>query len=270
MALESSGKDVEPQVNIYEYPKEYFDMQVRFASKFSEITGEPFGDCLLKYTALYRRLTNTKLKANEPSENWTRLVSKLNPQDPEHTTDAIYQEYQKQPHSIYSPPEQKSDGKHFGAHGYDYYPDKKLIKVHFDNITRGERSALAKEYQADRIVDLTMMFSSIKNTHPEATTVMGGSWLYNLQSYRRLFPESFTANMRVLTPPEMSFQGNSLWGQFLNSSGGAKEENCSRFLDNISIAKSETDLIDAFPYKVLQPKADINDFYEKYGITNAS
>lgn len=266
MSSESpTKKDSDPKIYIYECSREYFDAQVRFAAKFSELTGESFQDCLLKYTALYRRLTNAKPK-DELSNEWKNLTNQVDPANLDQATDLVYTEYLKNPHSIYVPQEFKDDGKHFGPFGYDYYPDTDTVKMHFTNTIRGPRSALAKEFQADRNVELTMMFASISRVHPEAKDVLGGSWLYNMEGYRRLFPESFVTNMRRLVPPEMSYQGNSLWGQFLSSTGGVKEETYSKFLENLAKTKTEKDLIDTFPYPVLQPKADIKDFYAKYGI----
>ena len=46
--------------------------------------------------------------------------------------------------------------------------------------------------------------------------VVGASWLYNLEAYRRLFPASYVATARVL--PDR-FRHMPLWGQFVNRHG---------------------------------------------------
>lgn len=79
------------------------------------------------------------------------------------------------------------------------------------------KSPLSEERQQARLYDLKLMFESISKHHPDAKVVHGGSWLYNLKSYQRLFPEIFTTNMKVEEIPFPKTSG--IWGQFLNSEG---------------------------------------------------
>ncbi|HXB14062.1 MAG TPA: hypothetical protein VNZ45_18875, partial [Bacteroidia bacterium] len=60
----------EATISEIEYPYEYFDAQVRFAMKWSEISQEPISKTFLKRTDLYRCLTNERLSNSEQNPLW--------------------------------------------------------------------------------------------------------------------------------------------------------------------------------------------------------
>jgi len=47
-------------------------------------------------------------------------------------------------------------------------------------------------------VDLAGLFEHVKRTLRQPPQVVGASWLYNLDAYRRLFPAPYLATARVL------------------------------------------------------------------------
>jgi|GEM_PF-2496735 len=270
----------ETVVNKIEYPFEYFDAQVQFAKKWSEINNIPFAQALLKNTALYRRLTNKKPSSNiDPL--YEDLVKKVtNTLDIDNATKVLYNAYLQQSHSLYHPLRYPiNDGKHFGFFSYDYYPNNPLndgrntIKIHFLNLQRGDKNSLHPDLLQQRRLDLKKMFEHIEKAYPHAKEVLGGSWLYALKSYKDSFPEEFIQNMRKMVPPgfedlypnsvpTMSFQGNSLWGQFVDRYGWSRKHVYNQFILNIKTAKSAKDLFDSFPNTPLQPHAPISVFYQ--------
>lgn len=154
---------------------------------------------------------------------------------------------------------------------------KDTIKVHFTNLNRGEISGLHPDLMKQRREDLARMLMHIKEKHPNATDIMGGSWLYNLPQYRDTFPAEFTQGMKRMVPngfehiPDsvgnMSFTGNSLWGQFKDRRGGPRISAYKAFITAADQAKSPENLINAFPDKPMQTKCNIEVFYRELGIT---
>jgi hypothetical protein len=287
--VEDSSPKIEPVANHelppkeLEFPFEYFDAQVRFAYKWSEITGIPLEVALLNKTALYRRLTNNQYKSGQTDSRWNNLMKTISSGLLlDETSNLVFDTYKVQDHAAYSPhvyPE--NDGKHFGFFGFDYPANdspegQHTVKVHFLNPKRGEKSSLHPDFMAQRRADLAKMFSHIRKTFPEASEVIGGSWLYHIPQYRDSFPTEFTKNMKRLVPKGfedkipnsvagMEFSGNSLWGQFVNRNGGPRQKTYDSFVEALNEAKTEEDLINAFPFIPYQPKASIEIFYSGIG-----
>jgi hypothetical protein len=261
--------------NPREYPFEYFDAQVQFAAKWSELSGEPFEQTLLTRTALKRRLS-LKEERNPEGEEVVDLYEGAD--SVEEVSSALYDHYLSLPDSNYdfdAEPADAHDGRRFFS--YDYYPNNKMnggrntIKVHFAGNKRGEKSRLSSDLLPERQAELKAMIDTICAEHPEAEEVVGGSWLYAIPGYRDSFPPEFIANMKPLVPaelaeqipgsiPNMSFTGNSVWGQFIDSHGWTNQERYQQFLDGVQGATSLLDLYEALPLKPLQPSASTEVF----------
>ena len=115
------------------------------------------------------------------------------------------------------------------------------------------------------------MFEYIHETYPEAEEVVGGSWLYNLPAYRDSYPKGFTEKMYRLVPPgidfmsentipNLSFRGDSVWGQFVDRRGHVRQNDYDLFVKKVESAQNVKQLVDAFPNQTLQPKAPIEVF----------
>jgi len=61
------------------------------------------------------------------------------------------------------------------------------IRLHFRNAETDGLSPLGIERRGQRLADLAALFEHVKRTLPEPLQVVGASWLYNLDAYRRLF-----------------------------------------------------------------------------------
>jgi hypothetical protein len=195
-------------------------------------------------------------------------------------SELVFDSYKQQAHAQYIPPNYPiDDKKHFGYFSYDYYKNntanegRNSIKVHFLNPIRGEIGSLHPSLMPERRKSLRDMFAHIGIAHPDATHVMGGSWLYHVPQYRDTFPEAFTRDMKLLVPSGfeqdfpnaiggMSFGGDSLWGQFINRFGGPRMKAISPFIDGVSRASNKLDLVKAFPHLPLRPMCEIGAFYE--------
>jgi hypothetical protein len=114
-----------------------------------------------------------------------------------------------------------------------------------------------------RLTELTDMFAFIRHEHPvDARRVVGGSWLYNLGAYRRLFPSAYIASLRVhTTPSELS--GGSWWGQFVDHNESVVAERVRQLSTNLAhLDPAETWKV--FPLPAMTAHARVDVFYEHY------
>jgi len=151
----------------------------------------------------------------------------------------------------------------FGCFAYARLPDDRL-RLHFVNAEPDGGSPLAKERQAARRADLAALFGHVRATYGEASLrVVGGSWLYNLEAYRRLFPPSYLASARV---SPRRFRRMSLWGQFLDRHGAVKQAMTDPFRERLARV-TDVDALDAcFPLAALTVEAPVSAFYAFYGV----
>ncbi len=137
------------------------------------------------------------------------------------------------------------------------------IRLHFQNTETQGRSPLARACLDRRLGDLRALFGNVKRTLGERPTVVGVSWLYNLDAYRRLFPGSYVATARPLGG---RFRYMPLWGQFVDRNGEAKEDMAREFVARLERQSSLEALEECFPLQVLGLEASVRDFYELYGL----
>ena len=107
------------------------------------------------------------------------------------------------------------------------------------------------------------MLAEIRTRHPDARTVRGGSWLYNIEPYCRLFPPEYIATAEPVGY-ELPFW--ALWGQFLRGGFRIDQAAADAFLAAIQEADSTEECEQCFPYQVLRPECDIQHFYRYFGI----
>jgi len=108
------------------------------------------------------------------------------------------------------------------------------------------------------------MFTYVKHTHAEAHAVRGGSWLYHLEAYRRLFPPVY-GESRIVQEGTAHFQGTSSWGQFLDHREGVKPALCAQFLANLTKLDMHR-LWEVFPLPTYSAQAPIQAFYDLYHV----
>jgi hypothetical protein len=244
-----------------ELPFEYFSLQFAFAKRAVDISGIPLEQALMEFTSFWRRVHNplvlktnkTEWSFNPATLQWRELCDRMHNEP----ADGIaYDLYLKNDNST------EAGKQYFGCFRYDFIPnlnDDGVIKIHFKNRDRSVEGPLSRERQEARRQDLKSMFVSIRKNHPEAKTVEGGSWLYNLKSYQRLFPETFTSNMKIEDIPFPRSSG--IWGQFINSDGQINEKMKYAFLHKTDAAKSAKELLQCFEFRILFPRTGIGDFY---------
>jgi len=128
----------------------------------------------------------------------------------------------------------------------------------------GEVGPLAKSRLAERQEELRALFSYVRAEMPEARAVHGGSWLYNVEAYRSLFPLSYGQSRKRIAGLR-NFAGSSSWGQFLDHRGVVKPDLKARFLENLKKLDPENPA-DTFPMPALGTQASVGDFFSFYGV----
>src|SRR5205807_5059613 len=126
------------------------------------------------------------------------------------------------------------------------------IRLHFHDADLDGQSPLAIERASRRRAELTGLFQHVKRTARTSLRVVGASWLYNVEAYRRLFPSSYLSTAHVLRG---RFQHMPLWGQFVNRRGEISESAKHRFLERLERQTSLDDLDRCFPFQVLSLEA---------------
>jgi hypothetical protein len=107
----------------------------------------------------------------------------------------------------------------------------------------------------------------VQHTYANAHTVLGGSWLYHLDAYRRLFPPVYGESRTVLTGM-VRFQGSSSWGQLLDHRERVKPALRAQFLANLPQLDRHR-LWEVFPLPTYRAQAPLQAFYDFYQIEAA-
>lgn len=137
------------------------------------------------------------------------------------------------------------------------------VRLHFRNVERPGRSPLGIDRVGQRRADLAALLAHLQRTERRPVSVVGASWLYNIEAYRRLFPVSYLATAKVI---HGRFRSMPLWGQFVNRCGTLNEPRAHRLLERLGRQTSLERLDQCFPLQVLGLEASVHEFYDFYGV----
>jgi hypothetical protein len=241
------------QITGMNLPISFFEISIRFAQKVAELTRQSIENTLLQYTNLYIRL------------GLGRDFSSSNPTWEEYLKGVVQTENLSEwTYYFYLIQKEKSESipiSPFGCFSYKVLPENK-IRLHFHNSEDNNHSPLSKGRMYIRLSELKSMFTDIKENIRYPTTVIGASWLYNIEAYRRLFPPEYLMTARV---QENSFQFFPLWGQFIDRRGQIKRDVSESFLERLNQQYSMDGIENCFPYQVLTLESAVQEFYWFYG-----
>jgi hypothetical protein len=237
--------------------RDYFEVQLLFAETIAEGTSRTLSDACLEFTNLHRQFGFGRIEGGAPSAEWTRYAAELErrPSGPDRLdwTVAFFAE---------TPP--KESGAHrFGCFSYELLGREDVVRIHFSNRDSADDCGPLTRAKAERrISELREMFGFIGSRHPSVRVLRGGSWLYNLEAYRRLFPPEYAAS--VFVPDRVRLDGTSSWGQLIDFRGFVKPAIRQALLENIR----DLDIAapwKAFPMRALGTQCAIEHFYGFYG-----
>ena len=230
--------------------RDFFALQFAFAAAASAATGLSLEEALLSYTSFYLRFRLPRpIDAANPG--WREyLLGLRQARDPQAWTWRYFTSRARPP-----------SGEHAGCFAY-HLQEPGAVHLHFESRDRSGESPLAPGRLPARRDELRAMFRTIAERHPHAVAVRGGSWLYNLASYRSLFPPAF-----LLTAyPVARFQAADRWGQFLDRRGRVRPAMAEAFLGCVARQRTLEGLAACFPHQVLALECPIAHFYALYGI----
>ena len=241
------------------YPPAFLEIQVPFARRMAELSGRPFRESVLCNTALYRILgLDWSLDPQNPV--WQQFIAAL--QDDGKGFAAAFRIYSER-HAQDLISDYDTSRPHWGCFSYEYHSDERTIRLHFVNLDTSGAGPLSSQRKEVRLAELREMFAHIRQAHPDAERVNGGTWLYNRAEYRRLFPSQFGDSARV-DHPHLIARG--LWGQFLRHGNRMNEEITAQFLARLAELQDAEAYAACFPYQSLLTEAPIAAFYDFYGI----
>ncbi len=235
---------------------DFFDLQLRFAETMALRARIPLRDAVLIYTSLHRRFG-----FGDPdkgvSPRWEPYVAGLE-QLADHA-DRVAWTQQAFEHG----PEETlpADRRFIGCFGFDPSDAHGIVRVHFLNRDTDDISPLHRSKIARRQQELTEICALIRAEDPTTTSILGTSWLYHLEAYRRLYPPAYGASRTPAAKVRLS--GQSSWGQFLTHTGTIRAELRDAFVQNF-------DRIDvtapwrSFPLPALVTTAPVTTFFAFY------
>ncbi|HEX2559621.1 hypothetical protein [Phenylobacterium sp.] len=238
----------------------YFELQLRFAQALAGRTGEPLDRLALTMTNLHRRFGLGDPDERPERPEWAAYAAGLR------TAAALEAKLDWTEAVFVRSPEEVSGRPRFGCFSYDPPNADGEVRIHFTNRDDDDVSPLTAEKVPRRLADLRALFAYVRERHPEAAFVRGGSWLYNTEAYRRLFPPAYGASRRA--PERVRLNGTSSWGQFLDHREATKPAARDAFLENLAGLDPAAPWT-AFPLRALHVRAPIDLFYAFYGLAPA-
>lgn len=267
------------QENIpFKSPKKYFELQLDLAKLIAERTAKSLPEAIAEYAPVIQRATHELDKEGNETNPIPGLTEDNILQVAWETSVKRNEEDNNEP-----TPYHKEGGSRFGCHYYDYDESSKTINIHFFNAEFEEdwedgkdmsKGPLDSSKIERRRHELKDMFKDIKARFPEAERVRCQTSLNNLDSYIRLFPESYQQSAKeseIDYDSKLWSQGTTIWGQFLGGKErkageyGFKADLGAEFLKRAEETPIER-LADALPNPPRTAEANIQDFYELYGI----
>ena len=239
---------------------DWFALQIAFVEALVARTGLPFASAMTFNTNLHRRFGFGR-PANEGwSPGWDAYVRSLAALRTR--TERI--EYTKAFARERFVPWAGRSERQFGCFSFEAQSGG-VIRLHFSpNDTEDGSGPLARGKYQRRIDELTSMFAFVRQQYGDgATAVLGGSWLYNLEAYKRLFPAEYVASLRIHTAPS-NFTGGSWWGQFVDHREAVVTARAAEFSDNLRRLDPAA-AWKVFPFPAMTARAPVRVFHQRYG-----
>jgi hypothetical protein len=221
------------------YCAEFFDLQLGFAAKVAELSGQPLTETVGSHTNIYVRLAmGPQLDRKNPA--WIEYISALAVvPDPAAWTHEVHL---RRAHLPAGPTRAGSAG----LFSYAVLGPGR-VRLHFHAGREVAESPLSRASEHLRKRELASLLSQVASLGPE-TQVVGASWLYNLDAYRRLFPKPYLDCLRPISHP---YQRMPLWGQFLHRDRTVRKEAAQALRSQLSHVTSQVELSSCFPLPVL-------------------
>lgn len=242
--------------------KDFFELQMEFAKEIQHKTHEPL------LNIIKERTSDLRLNAfNREGYKMTGLKPGVTE---ENIVDMSYQEYLRTSDEdlIEYHPEGST---RFGCFYYDQDEKKEKIRVHFFNAEFDSVGPLDKTKIELRKKEMKDMLNDIKIKYKDVQEISGLSWLYNLPSYKRLFPANYLKNLEINEDPFQWARGTTIWGQFIDNQYHLKKDLADELIKRLKELSPDQPLSEVFKkgpplLSPLNSHAPLQDFYTMYGI----
>lgn len=247
------------QVDRIERLHDWFALQLRFAHALAARNEMPLEKAITFYTNLHRRFGFGRPSAIDELSEWAGFVRALAALRPGTECIAFTKAFARGRLTAWS----GKAAREFGCFSFDA-PKEGVVRIHFaPRDLEGGVGPLRHTKYRRRTEELATMFAFIQREHPiDAREVVGGSWLYSLAAYRRLFAPAYIERLRIHTSPSQ-LTGGSWWGQFID-----RDENV--IVQRVKVFESRLaslELAEAwkmFPMPAMTTRASIGVFYAHY------
>lgn len=242
---------------------DYFEVQLMLARRMAELTGAPLGEMVLRHTNLHRRLGLGVWRNDDPpADGWAPYVAKLEALgDLAAQVGWTVEAYRWAPDEILPHPGQFG----FGCFAYEARNADGVVRIHFNNRDTDDAGGpLASAKIGRRQDELARLFTHAAKAVPPETTVRGGSWLYHIEAYRRLFPPAYADSRGPYTRP-IFLRGTAVWGQVIDAHERIRPAVRDTVVANLARLNPESPYL-AFPFQMLAVEAPLSAFLEFYGL----
>jgi hypothetical protein len=241
--------------------RDYFALQLHFADVVAAKAALPVPEVVEHYTNIYRRFGFGIWSDTPRVPEWYQYKAHLQ-------TLATHDQRLAWTQAFYTqlPPERLPAGRQqFGCFGCDPPDADGRVRIHFTNRDTDGTSPLSRSKMGVRRQELQALFTYVQHTYAEAAySVLGGSWLYHLDAYRRLFPPVYGAS-RVVQEGNTHLQGQTCWGQFVDHRGAVKPVLREQLFANL-VTMDLSRLWAAFPVPTYTVQAPMQAFYDLYQV----
>jgi len=237
----------------------WFELQLRFAEAFASRAQLPLTTAITFYTNLHRRFGFGRPSAGMQSPEWSDFVEGLAAKRTQDARLALTQSFARTRLGTW----RTATDREFGCFGFDA-PNDGVVRIHFNpNDNDGGVGPLSHTKYARRIGELADMFAFIRRAYgANAQHVAGGSWLYNREAYRRLFPPAYIESLAIHTRPG-NLSGGSWWGQFLDHDEQLIPGPAQTFSENLAHL-NPAEAWKVFPLPALTARAELSVFHRHY------
>lgn len=243
----------------------FFAAQLQLARRLAALTGAPLGEAARAHTCLHRRFGLGRPDAGPPGAAWQAFAAALEAtDDPAAHVAAAVAAFIAGADEALPLPGQVA----FGCFACEPPDPAGDVRIHFHNLdTDAAGGPLAAPKQGRRRAELAALVQHVATTWPDARRIRGGSWLYHVEAYRRLFPPAYLA---AITPhPGPTLSGSSSWGQLIDGHERIRPAVRDALLANLHRLDPERPWA-VFPYPPLVPVADLATFHAHCGTLTPS
>ena len=233
--------------------EDYFSLQLAFSKQYALKAGVTWSEAVDRCTNIRRRLGLT----GASGENRWRALLACADQSAAGGDDTLLAMCS----ALFADRPAARHDRAFGCFSYEPAGASGILRLHFVPPENVEASPLAVANVGARLDELRAMFRHIRREE-HAVSVLGISWLYNIDAYKRLFPARYIESARIPEFP-LHLNGTSSWGQVLNWRQAVKPPMRDSLLARLSDLRVEAPW-EVFPYRALAANCEIAVFHNHF------